>query len=297
MFRVGVNFSRAALGVMAVGRAAKNLPTQLAGLAKKVSGVSNSPVSMASSRNLQTQGNQPQQQVSRQISHLSASEPQQSKTTVKRDAPQPTPKMIQEATERKFREGISAGQIKRPDSLMVARSELKMQSMNVDLSPVKLGSENFLRQGDTLQLSPQGEKLASDLRKAMQDYMYSPQQAEGAAVSQSAKTLSGEVKLSDRAEKMAEGLKNALRERQQKMDKEDDFPLRDKDITQSRKTLTPAHIEKMSRQLADTLGAERKPAKGQSTEKPVQMSALEQGIYNAARAREQRLQAQSSSEF
>lgn len=299
MLKVGFNFSRVALGAMALGQALKQQPASTIGIMAKVAGVKSSPVSMANNRNFQTMGTQPQQ-VSRQVSHLSVDDPQKqvaerkpqesSNRRIKAPAPQPTEKMIQQAIQRKFFEGVTAGQFKRPDSVDGARSEAKMQQMGIDLSEIKQKSENFLRGGDNEQLSPEDEKLALELGQALKNREKSLQKAEASTVQQPANEQSSEPMLSPREEKMALSLREALREREQKMQDAEDFPLRERDSSRAGKSISPAHFENMSRQLAGSLTTERNSTSEAVESGDSQKGSLEQALFNAVRARAQRMQ-------
>ncbi|MGP3593531.1 hypothetical protein [Vagococcus sp. WN89Y] len=220
---IRVNFPRIVQGVMALGQAAKSQPVQLAGFMARVASVGNSPVSLAKNQDA----------------------PAQFSLLRKRQAPQPTAEMIQQAIERKFQEGIASGTIKTPDVTDSAKPQV--QTMAVDLSPVKLASNSFLQQGGEQKLKAMGEMLAKQLEGTRHGAL------------PMVRAPSDEATLTPRAEKIALDLRDALRARM-------------------------AGAQKASEPVA-------KPTESASSDKPVsQMSALEAGLFKAARERELRLQ-------
>lgn len=169
--------------------------------------------SQASGKSVKRQAPQPPQNMSQQESAVNqprkrqAPQPPQtmsqqatqkeSQTLVsqsrKRQAPQPpqqnklaSPQLnpadqkIFQAVQDMFQAGVASGQFK--NTVGSAQHGLKMQKMNVDLSPIKLSSENFLRQGNELKLSPQGDSLAMKLRNALLERQQGMQKKDNVAV-------------------------------------------------------------------------------------------------------------------
>jgi len=186
---IRVNLPRIMQGVVALGNVAKNQPVQVAGLMAKVATVSNSPASLA--KNQDAQINQPR----------------------KRQAPQPTAEMIRQAIERSFKEGVASGALKMPDVVDGQAQRAPLQTMTVDLSPVKLASDIFLRQDSELKLSAKGESLAASLQNAMRERNAAQQKTEPTA----AQNEKSEQKPLSQMGSLESGLLRAVREREQRL--------------------------------------------------------------------------------